>query len=177
MKKILGFAALALSLFWGGQLYAQQTADPLGDSPEKETAPGEVPQDLETNPALLEGGEQFDQGGRNIFDEVIAPSGTKRGPRAEGLPGMDINRVVLQGILMGGLGNVALLLGSDKQLYHAKVNQRFYDGVLIAIERNKVVFKQEDFNELGQPRPPIRREKLLHKKKRNKRLKIADGGS
>lgn len=122
----------------------------------------EILKDVEANPALLEDGG-FDAS-RDPFADIFNPTKSDDDdPRPEGLGGMDIDRVTLRGILSGAFGDVALILGTDKQLYNARIGQQFFDGKLVAIESEKIVFEKKAFDQFGKPLPPIIREKPLHK--------------
>lgn len=122
--------------------------------------------DAETNPALLEDGNF--EAGRDIFENIFKQN-TTDGAVVEGLPGMRIEEVNLQGIMSGAFGTVALFVGKDKQIYTARLNQKLYNGRLSDIQKDKVTFEQEVVDEFGKRRPPIVKEVFLYTQKQKGR--------
>ena len=49
----------------------------------------------------------------------------------------------LKGIVKDQSGYIALLLGTDGKSYFARVGQRFFDGVLVAMDAASATFRQE----------------------------------
>jgi hypothetical protein len=130
-------------------------------------APGQTPGkvEAESNPALLEEGSF--EAGRDIFQGIFQQD-AKEGPTVDGLPGMRLEEVSLNGIMTGAFGTVALFLGKDKNVYAARVNQKFANGRLSEIQNDKVVFEQEVIDEFGKQRPPVIKEIPLHTNPRKK---------
>jgi hypothetical protein len=112
-----------------------------------------------SNPALLEEGSF--EAGRDIFQGIFNQD-AKEGPTADGLPGMRIEEINLSGIMSGAFGTIALFLGKDKEVYAARVNQKFANGRLSEIHKDKVVFEQEVIDEFGKQRPPVIKEVPLY---------------
>lgn len=128
----------------------------MGAVPEGSGATQVEPED---SPALLPEGEF--EAGRDIFENIFNRR-PEEGPVAEGLPGMRLEEVSLSGVMTGAFGTVALFVGKDQQIYAARENQKFHNGRLAQIQKDKVVFEQEVIDEFGKKRPPIIREVPLH---------------
>jgi hypothetical protein len=63
--------------------------------------------------------------------------------RPVGMPGFLIQELALKGIVKDQSGYIALLLGTDGKSYFARIGQRFFDGVLVAMDAGTVTFRQE----------------------------------
>ncbi len=75
---------------------------------------------------------------------VVAERPTLNGPRPDGIPGLLIDEVVLSGIFATRDGYVAQVQAADKQKsYLVKVGDELFDGDVLRITRNEVVFKQD----------------------------------
>jgi hypothetical protein len=109
----------------------------------------------------IEGSGQF-EAGRDIFTSPIQPRQQVDAPVPDGLPGMRVEEVSLQGIMHGAFGTVALFQGKDKEIYAARRDQKFLNGRLAEIRPDKVVFEREMLDEFGKRRPPQIREVPLH---------------
>jgi hypothetical protein len=158
-----GLAALILLLLGG---LAQQTqaqpkappAQPATPPPPAGTsaAPGEEPAgpDIGNIDEILEGEEEVLSGGafsydpgnrRDPFKSLLAgPDRPEfRGPRPEGIPGLLIDEIDLSGIFRTSKGFVAQVsAGNQKKSYLLKEGDQLYDGDVVSINRNEVVFKQ-----------------------------------
>lgn len=131
------------------------------DSEAASSGSGESKVDGEVNPALLEGGGF--KAGRDPFENPFAVTAkVEKEPVVNGLPGMQIQEVTLTGIMSGAFGDVALFLAKDRQVYLARVNQKFANGRLAAIRKDRVVFEQDVVDEFGKRRPPSEKEVLLY---------------
>jgi hypothetical protein len=66
------------------------------------------------------------------------------GPRPDGIPGLLIDQIKLTGIFRTAKGFVAQVLGDprSKRSYLIKEGDQLYDGDVVSINRNQVVFKQ-----------------------------------
>ena len=66
-----------------------------------------------------------------------------RGPRPEGVPGLLIDEIDLTGIFHTSKGFVAQVVASNqKKSYLLKEGDQLYDGDVVSINKNEVVFKQ-----------------------------------
>ena len=93
----------------------------------------------------------YDAGGRrDPFLSLLSRAGRPRarGPRPEGVPGLLIDDIFLQGIFMTPHGGVAQVRASAKSAsYLLREGDRLYDGEVVGIRFKKdelaeVVFKQ-----------------------------------
>ena len=65
------------------------------------------------------------------------------GPRPDGIPGLLIDEIDLTGILRTGKGYVAQVkLRNQSKNYLLKEGDQLYDGDVVSIRRDEVVFKQ-----------------------------------
>jgi hypothetical protein len=138
---------------------AQQTEEP----PPPEVEPGadgqEPPVELEAPDlgdidAILEGEEEMMEGGGYVYDpgerrdpfkSLLASRDRPdlRGPRPEGVPGMLIDELRLSGIFHTDAGWRAQVQSGNKQKsYLLKEGDQLYDGDVVAISQNEVVFRQ-----------------------------------
>ena len=68
-----------------------------------------------------------------------------QGPRPEGVPGLLIDEVNLIGIVKTPKGYLAQVQSADRQKsYLLREGEQLYDGEVVSIEENEVVFKQVD---------------------------------
>ncbi len=88
---------------------------------------------------------------RDPFVSLVKPvEGAAHPTRKEGMEGFLINEVALKGIVKTREGYVALIVGPDqRKAYFPKVGQRFFDGVITAMDQTTVTFRQEDTNPLS----------------------------
>lgn len=63
--------------------------------------------------------------------------------RPEGLPGMLIEELKLEGIIQTPNGIVAIVQGRDKLSYMLRPGTKLYNGEVASIELHRVVFKQQ----------------------------------
>ena len=156
-----------LRLVWGGallafvlasRLQAQETEEPPPaadesqveegeagtEEPEVPGAPGgvEIPDEID----IIEGtGFTYDARGRRdpfislaLGMNVLPPE-----ERIPGLGGMLIQEVSLRGLVRTSEGYIAMIQGTDNKSYFAREGERMYDGMIEAIDSEKVVFRQE----------------------------------
>jgi len=123
-------------------LRAQEAAPPAEAEPQDEEqleqqilgrAPGDV------SGALSGARDPF----QPVFDTPREEGPTVRRPRPPGIEGMDIQELELVGIVVMDAGNIAFFNGTDNLGYFLRVGDRVYDGKLVGIDRDKVVFEQE----------------------------------
>lgn len=130
----------------------QQPAKPP-EQPPAEAAPagpdlGNIDEILEGEEDVLSGGTGFsyDPGNRrDPFKSLLAgPDRPEfRGPRPEGVPGLMIDEIDLTGIIRTSKGFVAQVVAANqKKSYLLKEGDQLYDGDVVSINRNEVVFKQ-----------------------------------
>jgi Tfp pilus assembly protein PilP len=112
------------------------------------------PEELEDIDQLLEGEEEilagegfsYDAGGRrDPFKSLLAPSKAQdlRGPRPEGIPGLLIDEVIITGIFRTQEGYVAQVQSAESERsYLLKQGDELYDGDVVRITDNEIVFKQ-----------------------------------
>jgi len=109
---------------------------------------GNIDQILEGDEEVLTGGSSFtyDPGNRRdpFKSLLIAPDRPEfRGPRPEGVPGLLIDEIDLKGIYRTARGYVAQVNASNqKKSYLLKEGDQLFDGDVIGIHKNEVVFKQ-----------------------------------
>jgi hypothetical protein len=109
---------------------------------------GNIDQILEGDEEVLSGGSAFtyDPGNRRdpFKSLLIAPDRPEfRGPRPEGVPGLLIDEIDLKGIFRTARGYVAQVNASNqKKSYLLKEGDQLYDGDVMSIGKNEVVFKQ-----------------------------------
>jgi hypothetical protein len=114
-------------------------------------ASGEALPDIDE---ILEGDEEVLGGGgftydpgdrRDPFKSLLAAreADEPRGPRPEGIPGLLIDEVIISGIFRTPDGWLAQTQASANEKSHLiRVGDQLYDGDVIAISANEVVFKQ-----------------------------------
>ncbi|HEX6900460.1 MAG TPA: hypothetical protein VF789_12125 [Thermoanaerobaculia bacterium] len=160
IKPSLLIALLALAVSWTA--LAQQQKPPASSPPaQKPSAEGEAeapPEgpvtDLQDIDEILEGEEEVLSGGsfsydpgnrRDPFKSLLAVQDRPelRGPRPEGVPGLLIDEIDLTGIFRTSKGYVAQVVAANqKKSYLLREGDQLYDGDVVSINRNEVVFKQ-----------------------------------
>ena len=108
---------------------------------------GNIDEILEGEEEVLSGsGFSYDPGNRrDPFKSLLtAPDRPEfRGPRPEGVPGLLIDEIDLKGIFHTSKGFVAQVLAANqKKSYLLKEGDQLYDGDVVSISKNEVVFKQ-----------------------------------
>ncbi len=119
-----------------------------------ETGAGASQTDLDDIDEILEGEEEVLSGGSFSYDPgnrrdpfkslLAAPDRPEfRGPRPDGVPGLLIDEIDLKGIWRTGKGYVAQVVAANqKKSYLLKEGDQLYDGDVVSISKNEVVFKQ-----------------------------------
>ena len=132
---------------------AKPAARPAG-SPQTTAGPetsgadlGDIDQILEGEEQVLSGsGFSYDPGNRrDPFKSLLAgPDRPEfRGPRPEGIAGLLIEEIDLTGIFRTSKGYVAQVVAANqKKSYLLKEGDQLYDGDVVSINHNEVVFKQ-----------------------------------
>src|SRR3954453_12820676 len=115
---------------------------------------GETGADLGNIDEILQGEEEvlsgsgfsYDPGNRrDPFKSLLAgPARPEiRGPRPEGVPGLLIDEIDLRGIYHTSRGFVAQVVAANqKKSYLLKEGDQLFDGDVVSISKNEVVFKQ-----------------------------------
>lgn len=92
------------------------------------------------------GGFTYDPGDRrDPFKSLLEAreNSEPRGPRPEGIPGLLIDELIISGIFNTAQGWVAQVQSADQdKSYLIKVGDQLYDGDVLSMSRNEVVFKQ-----------------------------------
>jgi hypothetical protein len=154
-------AVLVLAVSWAVLAQPQQKAPPQKpESPPKQqpaaaapegasgaTSTGDIDEILQGEEEVLSGGSfSYDPGNRRdpFKSLLVAPDRPElRGPRPEGVPGLLIDEIDLTGIFRTSKGYVAQVVAANqKKSYLLKVGDQLYDGDVVSINRNEVVFKQ-----------------------------------
>ena len=102
------------------------------------------------------------QGARDPFvplvgphlDDIVKPSGKE---------GLQISELALQGIQIG-LGRTAIMMGSDGKAYGMREGDYVFDGKLVDITNDKVVFEKTIYDAFGREKEKKRIEIYLHRK-------------
>ena len=108
---------------------------------------GNIDEILQGEEEVLSGsGFSYDPGNRrDPFKSLLAKSDAPalHGPRPEGVPGLLIEEIDLTGIFRTSKGFVAQVVASNqKKIYLLKEGDQLYDGDVVSINKNEVVFKQ-----------------------------------
>jgi Tfp pilus assembly protein PilP len=108
---------------------------------------GNIDQILEGDEEVLAGNSfTYDPGNRrDPFKSLLIAADRPefRGPRPEGIPGLLIDEIDLKGVFRTARGYVAQVTASNqKKSYLLKEGDQLYDGDVVSIGKNEVVFKQ-----------------------------------
>jgi len=140
-----------------GQQSSGSSGQPSAPPPQGETKPGEAPAepDLGDIDEILQGEEEvlsgsggftYDPGNRrDPFKSLLAAPDLPqfRGPRPEGVPGLLIDEIGLTGIFKTSKGFVAQVVATNqKKSYLLKEGDQLYDGDVVSINHDEIVFKQ-----------------------------------
>lgn len=84
------------------------------------------------------------QGRRDPFRSLIGPTPrVSREDAPPGPPGFMIDEIDLQGVFQTRQGLVAMIRGPDNNGYSMRVGDKVYDGEVIRITPDSIVFRQE----------------------------------
>lgn len=127
-----------------GKPAAGGATDTMGAAPPDT---GNIDEILEGEEEVLSGsGFSYDPGNRrDPFKSLLAKTDSPafRGPRPEGVPGLLIEEIDLTGIFRTSKGFVAQVVAANqKKSYLLKEGDQLYDGDVVSINKNEVVFKQ-----------------------------------
>jgi len=98
-------------------------------------------------------------GMRDPFVSLLLDSDLVAGK--DGLAAMKISELKLQGIQIG-LGEVAIVLGTDGKAYNMEVGQSLLDGKVVSIQGRKVVFEKVILDPFGREKDKQTIELYLH---------------
>ena len=117
------------------------------EAPAPELKPEDIDKILEGEDAVLAGeGFTYDPGNRrDPFKSLLITRDRPliRGPRPEGIPGLLIDEIDLTGIFLMVSGPVAQVYSTDtNRSYLLRPGDQLYDGDVVSIALNEVVFKQ-----------------------------------
>lgn len=101
------------------------------------------------------------QGARDPFRSLL--EGMDKEVRPPGLAGIQISELTLQGIQIG-LGRTAIVKGPENIAYGMEVGDTVFDGKLIEIYNNKVVFEKIIYDAFGREKEKQNIEIYLHRK-------------
>lgn len=109
---------------------------------------GEIDEILEGDEEVLSGtGFTYDPGNRRdpFKSLLVGPERPEfRGPRPEGIPGLIIDEISLLGVWRTPKGYVAQVKASNQsRSYLIKEGDQLFDGDVVSISREEVVFKQQ----------------------------------
>ncbi len=130
MKPILVLLILLFPLF----VQAQEIPMDLAEATDEETAEISVmPGEFVYNP----------EGRRDPFWNLLQGKSVKENREAiEGIAGLMIDELELEGIVFAQGSFKALLKGPDTRPYIVSIGDKVYDGEVVAMDRNSVSFKK-----------------------------------
>jgi len=137
MKKIILIGLLVLPLVVFGQDKTQEQSDkpPAAEalSEEEQEAASILPGEFIYNP----------EGRRDPFWNLLQGKSVKENREfIEGIAGLIIDELELEGIVITKGTYIAQLKGPDSIPYFVKVGDKVYDGEVIAIDRNSISFRK-----------------------------------
>lgn len=101
-------------------------------------------QDILEQPATGETYRYDPQGRRDPFRSLVGPTPKlSRKDAPPGVPGFMIDEVNLQGVVKTKDGMIALIKGPDNKGYFIRAGDKLYDGEVLRITGDAVVFRQE----------------------------------
>lgn len=120
--------------------------NPAAGAPGATNGP-DIDQILEGEEEVLSGsGYSYDPGNRrDPFKSLLAAPDRPEfhGPRPEGIPGLLIDEIDLTGIFRKGVTYIAQVKAANNpRSYLLKEGDQLFDGDVVKIDRNEVVFKQ-----------------------------------
>lgn len=140
----LAFAAPSLAR---AQAAAPAPAEAAPAAPSASDAGAQIDEILAGEEAVLAGGSySYDPGNRrDPFKSLIIGQNRQapRGPLPEGIAGLLIDEIDLTGIFKTSRGFIAQVVASNKaKSYLLREGDQLYDGDVVGISQNEVVFKQ-----------------------------------
>jgi len=113
-------------------------------TPQPPTAPepAAVVPETAAQPAVF----TYDPEGRRHLFVTLLDRGThlpSARERPDGLAGLSVNEVALRGVVLGGGSYIAVLEAPDDKTYIVRVDDRLFDGSVVDITADEIVFRQE----------------------------------
>jgi Tfp pilus assembly protein PilP len=143
MKRLMtSIAVVLLSAALVATVVAQQT--PAGSS--ASAAAAQVQQNLEglLDEPIPENQYQYDpQGRRDPFRSLVSGRSILRENAPPGVAGFLIEEIDLQGVIRTRQGLAAVVRGPDNNGYLLRVGERVFDGEVVRLTQNAVIFRQE----------------------------------
>lgn len=137
VKQIL---LVALAAVLAAPLAAQQSTPP----PDPQSQIEQNLEEILEEPATTDTYRYDPQGRRDPFRSLIGPSPRiSREDAPPGPPGFMIDEIDLQGVFQTRAGLVAMIRGPDNNGYSMRVGDKVYDGEVIRITPDSIVFRQE----------------------------------
>lgn len=152
MKHCSGLALAFVVLLCSGMFVAADTAtgpqvvlQADSDAPLSAAALEKKPD----QPESYDANYTYDSGGRrDPFSSLI---GGVRGTKGSTVPkgALTVTDAKVVGITQSSGGFVAIVMGSDRKARFMRVGDKLYDGEIIGIEQDKVIFRQDITEEIG----------------------------
>lgn len=154
VKSLDTWAILLLASLCVGAPAAAQDPAPPSESTESAAEGEEAPSTLDKIEEILQGEEDvfldtgytYDPGDRrDPFKSLLAQQEVDlaRGNRPDGVPGLLVDEITVTGIIQTRMGFVAQIQAADKdKSFLLKAGDQLYDGDVVSITRNEVVFKK-----------------------------------
>ncbi|MBS3818502.1 hypothetical protein KGY73_03245 [bacterium] len=128
MKRIF-IIALSFFFIWIGPLFSQT---------EKKTQQKEIsPEKLKKTAYSYQS-----QGRRDPFRNLLAGKEVKETDKAQGIPQISIDEVVLIGIVKAKGRYTAIISSPQEFPYYIHEGDKFSNGFVLSIEKNKVIFRK-----------------------------------
>lgn len=121
------------------------TAQDVPEEPLQLPAQATTSSDEQIDPNLLNNSEFIykPDGRRDPFWDLLRGQGVSKGrPAIEGIGGLMIDELDLEGVIFTAGRFRALLKGPDSRPYVVAVHDKVFDGEIVAIDRNSVSFKK-----------------------------------
>lgn len=150
-RKRSSFMATFLATVIALALSAQQVTPPApGETAATDTSEAgtSIEQDLQEileEPSTDDTYRYDPQGRRDPFKSLVGPASqrVRREDAPPGPPGFMIDEIDLQGVLGRSGGYVAIIKGPDNIGYNLQVGDKVFDGEVIRITPQSIVFRQE----------------------------------
>jgi Tfp pilus assembly protein PilP len=134
-------------LLIAGMLLLAPYANPAQDTNQGNPPPEQpaVTSDDQIDPNLLISSEFIykPEGRRDPFWDLLRGQGANKGrPAIDGIGGLMIDELDLEGIIFSSGRFRALLKGPDSRPYVVAVGDKVYDGEIVSIDKNSIAFKK-----------------------------------
>jgi Tfp pilus assembly protein PilP len=150
IRRVL-FAALCGAVVVALPLAAQEAPAPAPDT-SSSTVEGGGDFDIEENledilqeqPLGADSYRYDSQGRRDPFRSLVGPARTTGvGERPAGYPGFLVDEIALAGVVRTRQSLVALIAGPDNKGHLLRVGDKVFDGEVVRITQDSIVFRQE----------------------------------